>query len=86
MIVAIYEIHKHKETFKSKMSPEEGEERKEMKYTLAFHAEGKKLWPLGCLSSGLQSPEALGGLKPKAVYFGWLNNTMGHRLTPKFCK
>ena len=33
------EIHKHKETFKSKMSPEE--ERKEMKNTLAFHAEGK---------------------------------------------
>ena len=36
----IIEIHKHKETFKSKMS--QGEERKEMKYTLAFHAEGKK--------------------------------------------
>ena len=34
------EICKRKETFKSKMSQEE--ERQEMKYTLAFHAEGKK--------------------------------------------
>ena len=38
---------------------------KEMKHTLAFHAEGKKrnAW------AGLQSPEALDDQNFKAVYF-----------------
>ena len=34
------------------MSPEEGEERKELKYTLAFHAEGKNIVNLGLYEWG----------------------------------